>query len=202
MAQPNQNLSDDIAFMRSLAEAGRDRPMVGGSILLAAGAIYGAASLAVWALMMTGALENWMYAGAFLSATVVYLIALVSLLRGIPRDGSPYQIATGVAWSAVGWAIFVIGISLGIVTWRLQIPNLMSVFPCILMALYGSAWLVAATLMRQSWMRAVAGGAFLTAVAAAWYVDQPMMWLLFGLGLLALLAAPGLVLMRQAKRAA
>ena len=39
-------------------------------------------------------------------------------------------------------------------------------------------------------------------VGAAWFVDQPMMWLLFGVGLLALLAAPGVVLMRQAKRAA
>ena len=56
MAQPNHNLSDDIAFMRSLAEAGRDRPMVGGSILLAAGAIYGAASLTVWGLLVAGAL--------------------------------------------------------------------------------------------------------------------------------------------------
>jgi hypothetical protein len=151
--------------------------------------------------MVTGAMENWMYGGIFLSVTVVYVAALVWLLRGLPSTGSPYQVATGVAWSAVGWAIFVIGVSLGVVSWRLQIPNLMSAFPCVLMALYGSSWIVAGTLMRRGWMKGVAIGAYLTALACAWFVDQPAAWLLFGLGLLGLLAAPGAVLMRQSQRA-
>jgi hypothetical protein len=202
MAQPNQSVSDDIAFLRDMAEAGRDRPMVGGSILFAAGLIYGAASLTVWGLLAAGRLENWMYGGVFLAATVVYLVALAALLRAVPKTGSAYQIATGVAWSAVGWAIFGIGVSLGVVAWRLQIPNLMSAFPCILMALYGASWLVAGTLMRRGWMKVVAAGAFLVGLACAWFVDQPTGWLLFGVGLLALLAAPGAVLMRQARQAA
>ena len=42
MTDQNQAMRDDIAFMRTLAEAGREGPLNGGSILVAAGLIFGA----------------------------------------------------------------------------------------------------------------------------------------------------------------
>ena len=50
MTDQNHAIRDDIAFMRELAEEGRQAPIVGGSILLASGLSFGTASLAIWGL--------------------------------------------------------------------------------------------------------------------------------------------------------
>ena len=47
-----QTLKDDIAFMRALAQEGSSAPLLGGSILVAAGLTFGAAGLVHWALMV------------------------------------------------------------------------------------------------------------------------------------------------------
>jgi len=45
MTDQNQAIRGDIAFMRALAEDGREGPMVGGSILVLFGVVYAGASL-------------------------------------------------------------------------------------------------------------------------------------------------------------
>lgn len=202
MTDQNTTLRDDIAFMKSLAEAGRDRPMAGGSILLMCGLVFGAASLAVWYLSAVQGLGGWMYLAVWGSATVAFAILLPWLIRRLPKTAGAYQTASGVAWSAVGLSIFFIWASLMVISVKLEIPDLMVVFPSILMALYGGAWWVGAVLLRQRWLHAVAFGSFAMAVVNGWYADGPAMWLIYGVSLLALLAAPGWVLMRQARRTA
>ena len=54
MTSHKQTLGEDIAFMRALAEEGRSRPLIGGSILLGSGVLYGTASLLVWAASTYG----------------------------------------------------------------------------------------------------------------------------------------------------
>ena len=201
MTDQNQTLRDDIAFIRGLAEAGRDRPMVGGSILLMCGLVFGAASLAVWYLSTVQGMGGWMYLAVWGAATVAFGVMLPLLIRALPKTAGAYQAATGVAWSAVGLSIFFIWASLMVISVKLKIPYLMVVFPSILMALYGGAWWMGAVLLRQRWLHAVAFGSFAMAVVNAWYADGPLMWLIYGLSLLALLAAPGAVLMRQARQA-
>ena len=46
-----QSIKDDIAYMKALAQEGRQAPLLGGSILIAAGVIFGLASLGQWALL-------------------------------------------------------------------------------------------------------------------------------------------------------
>ena len=41
MTDQNQAIRDDIAFMRALAEEGRQTPLLGGSVLVAVGLIFG-----------------------------------------------------------------------------------------------------------------------------------------------------------------
>lgn len=201
MTDQNQSLREDIAFLRAMAEAGRDRPMVGGSILLAAGLIFGAASLIVWWFAAVQGVRGWMYNAVWGSAFVLYMAVLFWLLRTLPKAAGNLQAATGVAWSAVGWAIFVIGFSLGLMSWRLHMPNLLLAFPSVLLALYGAAWMVGGILLRTPWMRGVAFAAFVMALVNAWFAGGQVVWLIYGLSLLALLAAPGFVLMRQSRKA-
>ena len=197
----NQTLREDIAFIRGLAEAGRDRPMVGGSILLTCGLVFGVASLIVWYLAALRGQGGWMYLTIWGSAFVIFMVALFPLLRSLPRTAGANQAAVGIAWSAVGVAIFFIWASMMLLSVKLGIPYLMVVFPSILMSLYGAAWWLGATLLRQRWQYAIAFGAFAMALVTAWYADGPTVWLVYGLGLLGLLALPGAVLMAQARRA-
>lgn len=201
MSDQNQSLRDDLAFLRSMAEAGRDRPMAGGAILVASGAIFGAASLAVWAGVAIFALPPRAYSVIWLTSAVLFGVTLTILLRRMPKVGEGGQATAGMAWSYLGWSIFVMGASVSVAGWRLGIPNLMLVFPCVLMALYGAGWLIAAFISRQGWLRLVGYASFVASVVNAWFVDGPTVWLVYGLSLLGLLALPGLVMMRQHRRA-
>lgn len=201
MSDQNQSLRDDIAFLRTMAEAGRDRPMVGGSILAMAGGVFGAASLLVWFMAEIQGVTGWMYSVVWGASAAIYMAALAVMLRRLPKSAGALQAATGVAWSGVGIAIFFIFVSLMLMSYRLDIPNLMLVFPSVLMALYGAAWFVGATLLRQRWLHLVGAGSFASAVLNAWLADGHTIWLVYGFSLLLLLAAPGLVLMRQSKAA-
>jgi hypothetical protein len=202
MTDQNQTLRDDISFMRGLAEAGRDRPMVGGSIMLVAGLIFGAASLAVWYFAAVSGIEGWMYSAVWGAAFLLYMVFLVPLLRALPRTAGAYQAAAGIAWSGVGWSIFFIVLSMGVMSYRLQTPYMMMALPSVLMALYGASWFVGAILLRQRWLYGVAFGSFALALVNAWFANGDAVWLIYGVGLLVLMAAPGAVLMRQARRAA
>ena len=45
-----QSLHDDIAYMRAMAQEGRNAPLLSGPIMVAAGVIFGSASLVQWAI--------------------------------------------------------------------------------------------------------------------------------------------------------
>ena len=51
-----KSVHDDIAYMRSLAQEGRNTPLLCGSVLVAAAVIFGAATLGQWA-MAAGVLQ-------------------------------------------------------------------------------------------------------------------------------------------------
>jgi hypothetical protein len=195
-------IRDDIAFMRSLAEEGRNGPLVGGSILLVAGLAFGSASLVNWVIFAWRLTRDaWIVNGVWMAAMVVFMayLFLSGLMKG--RFGSASR-AVGVAWSGAGWSMFFVGLSLGIMAYRGHDAYVALVFMPFILAMYGSAWFVAATLTRARWLYAVAAGAFLMALVAAWFaVEGAILYLIYALSLYLLVAAPGFVLMRQARQA-
>lgn len=200
MTDQNQSLRDDIAFLRGLAEAGQARPMAGASILVAAGVVFGSASLIVWFLnAVQGVTANWLYSTVWGVAFVTYMAFLFLRIRAMPRERGTLQAATGVAWSGLGWAIFFVGASLGVMSWRLHFPNLMFAFPSVIIALYGAGWFIAAVLLRKRWLHLVAAGSFAASVGNAWCAGDATIWLVYGASLFLLMAAPGLILMREAR---
>lgn len=201
MSDQNQALRDDIAFLRVLAESGRDKPMPGGAILFAVGLIYGAASLLVWRLALRDP-SDWLSINTtWMGAGVICLAVVSVLLRRIPKQATTLQAASGIAWSAAGLMSLFISLSLGVIGWRMQ--SLVPVYgmPSIILAVYGGVWFIGGTLLRQRWMQLCALASFATTLIAAWVATQPAVFLVFGLALLALLAAPGAVLMRQGRTA-
>jgi hypothetical protein len=203
MTNTDQTLRDDIAFMRNLAEAGRERPMLGGAILLACGLIFGLASLAVWYLATYQGMGGTMYPTVWGVALVLYVATLVPLLRAIPRTANAAQTAAGMAWSAAGWACFVIAVSLMVVATRLNSWIVMWALPSVFLALYGAIWLLAANLWRKGWIYLVSIGAFAAALACAWFASAgDAVWLIYGVSLILVLSVPGFAMMRQARESA
>lgn len=196
-----QTLKDDIAFMRALAQEGSSAPLLGGSILVAAGVTFAAAGIVHWAIQ-TGLvnLPMSMLSFVWIAALVVFLSLLVWLRRGgrsRPGAQSPGNRASGAAWSSMGWSIFVIGLAIGILSARTHsyIPTL--IFPPLILSLYGMGWSVAAAMARKRWIWMTAIGSYAAALVVAWLAVDPIVYLVYAAALLLLMALPGYILMRQ-----
>jgi hypothetical protein len=194
---------DDIAFMRALAEEGRQSPLLGGQILVASGLSFGSASLAVWAnTNFTLVAASWSFPAIWAASLVVFLgyLFFSRTTRG-PRPGASRAI--GVAWSGSGLSIFFVGLSLAVMAVRGKDAYVENAFLPFILAIYGSVWFVAASLGRARWLFAVAAGSFAFALVTAWFASEgATIFLVYALGLYALVAAPGFVMMLQARRAA
>jgi hypothetical protein len=196
-------IRDDIAFMRALAEEGRKVPFVGGPILLAAGLCFGSASLTIWVnLTFNLVVSSWTFMATWVIGLAVFLVVLAfNKARQGPRTSSSRAI--GVAWSGAGWSIFFVGLSLAVMAVRGRDPYVANAFLPFVLTIYGSAWFVAAALTRIRWLFVVAAGAFALALVTAWFASEGLiLYLIYAFSLYALVAAPGYVLMRQARQAA
>lgn len=196
-----QSVKDDIAFMRALAAEGQKTPMLGGAIMVAAGLIFGLASIAHWALVV-GILRldpAWGEAAVWLPAGVLFAIALTVVIRRTERKPgarSPTNTATGAAWMGVGIAIFVMFLSYAAAAWQLRSEAVLATFPSVIFALYGAGWAVASAMTGKRWLWFVALGSWAMAPLLGWLSGQSWMYLVYGGALILLMSVPGLVLMR------
>ncbi len=198
---------DDISFLRTLAEEGRDAPLNGGASLASAGTIFGAASaIAVWG-GFTGRLAGpWIDPALFLGAGVLHA-AVMWRLKSAPSSwrgaGSRANAATNIAWTGV--ALTVLAGSLGLLATGLSTHNwaVMLALPLMVFAAYGAAWTVAAFMSGQRWLWAVALASFAVAVGLGAVAGSGVIFYsLFVAAVFALVALPGFILMAKARRAA
>jgi len=197
-----QSVKDDIAFMRALAAEGQRTPLLGGKILAAAGLIFAAASLTYWAMIVEiiNLPHGWGSFGIWMGALALFLIVLTILNRGIARKpgaGSPANRASGMAWTAVGFSIFAMGVSYAVAGYKLQNETIMVTFPSVIFALYGAGWAVAAAMTDKKWLWWVALGSWAMAPLLAWFADGPEQYLAYAVALILLTFLPGVVLTRQ-----
>ena len=195
-------LQDDIGFLRSLAESGRTRGLAGGSVLVAAGGLFGLASIGHWAINQ-GLISNaggWAYPAVWGPASALFFAALV-LVKRRAGDASADSAsrAMNMTWQALGCTIFVLILCMLLVVWRSRSMAPLALFPAIILSLYGSGWLVAATIARRSWMWAAAVGAYAAALGAAWLCMSNAVYLWYAAALWLVVALPGAVMMRATR---
>lgn len=188
-AAPSRSLSEDIAFIRSMVEEGRQAPNKG-SIGLAAGLIWGTASLYTWAvwskaIAVPGGPGNW----SWLIAAVVF--ALVGIPLGMYRRGG--NRAVGAAWGAVGASCWTITAVIALAAWKTNTWVMFTLLPPVVMALYGGAWLVCASVLRSAWLLWAGVLCLLSSLLLAYTAAQPVEYLLFALSLYAFAGVPGLI---------
>jgi hypothetical protein len=196
-----QVLRDDIAFMRDLAREGGNTPLLFGGVMVAAGLIFGLASVGHW-MIATGVLRlpPWWFMVNWLTAAGVFGIVCTRLVRRAgTRHGSSSSAnrATSAAWSGVGLAIFASWAGLTAMAAMTGDWRVMNAFPVLILALYGAAWFVAGDMSRQGWLKLVALAAFAAAVALGALAASPHLMLAYAACLLLVAVVPGIVLMRQ-----
>jgi len=202
------SLKDDISFLRSLAEAGRDRPIVGGIILVAAGAIFGGGALLQWLVLL-----HWISAPISISpmfnlinfGALALFVAACFALRPLMRARFA-KIGVGqatrsfaMAWNAIAIGIVVVSLVTAIDFRRTHDPVLFAQQACTIITLYGVAWLASATAPRRTLFFAVAGLSFLLAIGCA-LVPGPTQVLAFAVTILLVAFVPGLYLVLRELR--
>ncbi|GAA0651793.1 hypothetical protein [Brevundimonas lenta] len=208
MTEKTENTAADIAWMRRLAEEGSQTPMQGASILFMAGLLYGSASLFHWAVM-TGLLP---FTGNALSigwivATLLFFVTLAVVINRLKRQPGVVTTAnraSDITWSALGWGIFALFSSFAVVGFRMGEAASLAMFalvPSIIMAFYGIGWTVSAVMQKSRPLWALAIGSYIAAPLLAAFAGESVQYLAYAVALFLLMALPGFLLMRAAKRA-
>lgn len=196
-----QAIRDDLAYMRALADEGRRTPLLGGSILIAAGLIYAPAALAHWAVL-AGVLDvertvlNVIW-GVAVAGFLIALFVLKARLGGKPGAWSMANKVSGAAWGGLGGASFAIGLSLFAAVYRTGDWIFMSLFPPVILALYGTAWIVGAALSDRAWMKWVAVASFAAAAVSGLLIGTTEQYLFYAAAMFLLSTPPGLAMVRQ-----
>jgi hypothetical protein len=199
-AVQSQSLSEDIAFVRALAIEGQQGPYRG-DISLAAGLIWGSASIYSWSVVS----HLWATPpGGMASASWAWAVAAVAFgLVGVPlkiygtRPNTNRVAAT--AWSAVGLACWTIAAATALAVWRTHQGIITTLIPSVIMALYAGGWLVSAVACRQPWQKWLAVLSLLASLLLGFMAGQAEEYLVFGLALLLLMGLPGLVTVVRAR---
>ncbi len=200
-AKPNPATDADIAYIRALAEEGRTAPPLNGPFLIAAAVVFGAASVAQWAIQ-SGMVDvsPWAQLWVWIVAGVVFALVLTVLIRRgktKPGHNNIRNEAIGVAWMGVGFVIFSVWLGLMAMGFTTGDWTAMRIMPSLVFAAYGAAWLVAAAMSGRKWMNGVAlasyGGAALLGAVSHLSVG----YLVFAALLMGVALIPGIILTRQ-----
>ncbi|GGD09952.1 hypothetical protein [Aquisalinus flavus] len=197
---------DDLAYIKAIAEEGRNTPLVGGRNFFVWGALIGTAALAVF-LMETGAIPAFnqmiLWSGAL---AIGWVLSFVINSRSSERPGasSLSNRTVNAAWLACG--IFVTVYWLSIVAASLLVQEggypvrflFATMFP-VAFGLYGLAFFATAVVAHQPWYRWVSVVSWAIACAlllslAVWPVAY---MLVAAIGTYAVVLAPGYVMLRN-----
>jgi len=202
MSDDIQALKADIAFVRGLMDDGGSALARTGAMLVVVGAAFGLVNLQYWLvyseiLEVPAAWVPWLW----LDGAAVAIVAARLISRRFPTRPSAASRAMLAAWTAVGIGATVAGVSLAIGGQRIGFLSLVpAVLPVVLFILYGAAWWVAYAVQRHVWLALVAAACFVAAVACALVMGSPEEWLVIAFGLFLLVAAPGVAIVRLARR--
>ncbi|WP_339740589.1 hypothetical protein [uncultured Maricaulis sp.] len=199
MTQDIDNARADLAFMRELVSDTAPPGQATGQSLFAAGLIYGVQTLLQWA-EFSGRLEItgiWMLA-VITGPTLVFLVVLTLILRSRPRS-TPKTMAgraLDYAFSAIGITNLCLLTIFWITAVKLDSPYPWFSYGAAIFAVQGMVWFIAFRIRQRLWLGAVSAGWFLTAVLLALTAGTSEFVLVASLGMFALLALPGWVMMR------
>lgn len=196
------SLSDDLAYVRDLAEAGERAPLLGGRFLTMWGALVSiayalhyatAANLFGWPDLAFA----WIW-GSFMVLGVAGQAIMVRSIRNKPGGNSVGNRSEATVWMAGGFALFAYFIALILKSFQTGVtaPGFETSLP-IVFAIYGVG-LITTGIMGKAKVQTYAGfGALAMIVLATWFEGTVEIWAVAALGAFLTVFVPGLIMLRQ-----
>ncbi len=194
-------LSEDLAFARRLAEEGARAPSLSGRFSVWWGALVTVALLVHWSIA-TGQLAVHPAVIGFIWLGVAVLgnagtVVLARSLADKPGQGSALNRTEYGTWPVIGSGIVLYAaIITVIVIGRGQPPVLFDTIMPVAFLLYAAGDAASAALQRRSPFRSVSGLSLVLAGLTAALIGLPAMYLVAALGVVATQVIPGLIALR------
>jgi hypothetical protein len=195
-----EDMLQDLAYARTLAEEGRQAPLIGGSYLVLFGVLLATAWTGQYFVMTSPELHNawsgaiWMGFGlvAFLG-----MFALKARTRSLPGGASVGNRVDRAVWQGV--AIGILAVVTGVIL-RSILTNDYAATDAIMAAgfcLYGVALYATASVSDQKWLRAFAWLAWGVSGTLWFFMGAAWAYLYAAVGAVLVLLIPGVVLMMR-----
>jgi len=205
-AHSGDDMASELAYVRSLAEEGRNAPLVGGRFFLIWGGLIGFTALLIYvnyaAALNLGFVNGFApWIGAFVAGWVL------SFTLGRRTGSKPGALTIGnqttnSVWLAVGIFMTLFWLTLMVVHDNYTAVGMAPYFLFSLMfpvafGLYGVAFFATATAARLGWLRYFSYLSWGFAIVSLFLLDSPHQLLVGAIGSLVCAALPGLILMRN-----
>jgi len=193
-----EELLQDLAYARALAEEGHRAPLVGGAYLVLFGVLLAIAYSAQYAAM-TGTISIvnsgviWL---AFGAGALIGTLALRGRTKAMPGKSSISNRADRTVWHGVAWAIgFVVlgAIARGIATDDYAATNAIMAAG---FGLYGVALYSTATLSGHMWLRVFAWLSWSVSFTLWYFLGEAWAYLVAATGAVLVLLVPGVIMIR------
>jgi hypothetical protein len=197
-----EELAEDLAYVRRLAEEGRHAPLIGGGFLVFFGVLLAVAYTLQWALLVElfgrtdGRFFGFLWIGYGVCA-VFGALFLRPKAGTVPGAASIVNRVDRAVWQGVAmaiWAVVIGCIGRMAMNGDFQAPNAIMAAA---FALFGVALGVSATIAQQTWLRPFAWLAFAASIALWLFINEPWAYLLAAFACVVVLIVPGAVMIRR-----
>lgn len=195
-------IDTDLEYLRSIAESGRQAPLLGGRFFVWWGMLTAITLLIHWAVI-TGALPlpGSMIGAVWLAFAVVGITGTAVLarsMRGKPGTGATGNRAERAVWSAMTAAIFAYAIGVAIAAGLGRASAILfDTIPLVAFCGYGISFAVTAAMGGPGWMKPLAWFSWLMAAAGLSFTGTPELYLYASGVVLVLTLVPGFIILRQ-----
>lgn len=205
-AESAKDMAGEIAYVRALAEEGRNAPLVGGILYVIWGALIAVAALIQFADVMglVALAGNLKWAPWFVAFGLGWALSFWFGGRNRAKPGSRTvgNRTAMSAWFAVGLFTSGFFITLTLVHDRftnLGVPPffLFSLMFPVAFGLYGVAFFASATAARLDWLRWFAAAAWAFSFVSLFLLDSDYQMLVAAVGVIVCALIPGVILMRR-----
>ena len=193
--------NDDLAYLRSVAEAGQQAPSLAGRYFLWWGGLAAPALLAHWSII-TGlaGIEPSLVGFVWMAYGIIGMTGTFVLRRALrdkPGAGAVNNRGEAAVWNGVMWLIaaYAIGAVIALFAGRGGLI-LFDTIPLVAFGGYGVSFWVSSSLGGPRWMRPMAIIAWLACGAGMTLVGSPALYLYSAAAVAVLALLPGLVLVR------
>ncbi|WP_144409302.1 hypothetical protein [Pseudoxanthomonas suwonensis] len=195
------DLAEDLAYVRTLAEEGRNAPLIGGRYLVLFGALLTIAYGMHWALIAgafgpthwTWILGNW---SGFAICAGIGSLMVGRRVRALPGRAAVVNRVDGAVWR--GAALAIVAVVVGSVAHDAINDRgvAQNAIMAVGFAVYGVALGATAVIAQQAWLRWFSWLSFVASAVLWTFLNEPWAYLVAAAASVAVLLAPGLVMMR------